>query len=119
VTEGTDETPRPGARADNPGCHGEVLALIEQLTTTGADPLERLRALADAERQLGDARTHLAVVLLLDTDATNADVGRALGVSRQAVAKRYSDLVWRELRRRLRERSRQPAPTQSLEKPCQ
>lgn len=53
-----------------------------------ARPLEKLQALRDLETAL-KRTTPVVVAQARDEGATNADVGRHLGVSRQAVAKRF------------------------------
>lgn len=53
-----------------------------------ARPLEKLLALRDLEAAL-KRTTPVVVAHARDQGATNADVGRHLGVSRQAVAKRF------------------------------
>lgn len=101
----TDGARRAAARADNPGCHRDVLALITDGLSQG--PAEHLRVVVDAERQLADARRALVVTLVADRGWTYGQVGRALGISRQGAVKQYGPIVDAELRQRIWDRWRQ------------
>lgn len=63
-----------------------------------------LAALAELERAAAKARAQVAVRLVLDEGWSFAQLGRVLGISRQAAAKTYGPLVEEQMRRRIRSR---------------
>ncbi|WP_213455297.1 hypothetical protein [Rhizomonospora bruguierae] len=60
------------------------------------------RALAELEAAVRKARERIAVHLVLDSGWKYADLGRALGVTRQAASKTYGPAVEEQMRRNLR-----------------
>ncbi|MBN1172716.1 MAG: hypothetical protein JXA67_11130 [Micromonosporaceae bacterium] len=100
-------TGRPGGGSDNPGCHGDVLVVVEALRQLAdRDPVGQLGIVADAERALARVRHALVAEIMLDPRVTAswADVGRALGVSRQAARKTYNADVEQAFMQRVRAR---------------
>lgn len=77
--------------------------LYRRITTaTGGDHGAILELVARVERHLGQLRQRLAVALVLDHGASYAEVGRRLGVSRQAAHDAYASEVRAEMHRRIR-----------------
>ncbi|MFI6820542.1 DUF6884 domain-containing protein [Micromonospora sp. NPDC050187] len=75
------------------------LAAAATAVETAATPSAALAALADLEAACREAREWLAVDLVLIDGWSYADVGRALGISRQAASKAYADPVNARMRR--------------------
>ncbi|MEV7228330.1 DUF6884 domain-containing protein [Polymorphospora sp. NPDC051019] len=92
---------------DNHGCrrapqlHPAADYLAEQAAavTTARTPSDVLAALAGLEAACREAREWLAVDLVLVNGWSYADVGRALGITRQAASKAYADPVNTRLHR--------------------
>ncbi|MFI9644560.1 DUF6884 domain-containing protein [Micromonospora sp. NPDC051925] len=92
---------------DNPGCHrplqlraatGHLTAAVAAVEAAAA-PSAALAALANLEAAVREAREWLGVDLVLIDGWSYADLGRALGISRQAASKAYADPVNTRMRR--------------------
>ncbi|MFI9528016.1 DUF6884 domain-containing protein [Micromonospora rosaria] len=118
---------RPG---DNPGCRraaqlhptaGHVGNLAADLAAA-RNPSEVLTALAALEAACREARDWLAVDLVLIDGWSYADVGRAVGTSRQAAAKAYAEPVNARMRATVKGRNNAvvivPCGTAKLDRPA-
>lgn len=90
--------------ADDPvaAARSLVSTHLDQLIEV-TDPAAALRLLTDVGQAAERARAYLAVRLILDDGWTYAQLGRALGTTRQAATKTHGPAVAAELRRRIRQ----------------
>ncbi|MEV7229702.1 DUF6884 domain-containing protein [Polymorphospora sp. NPDC051019] len=97
---------------DNRGCRpahqldtaaGHVTDIAARVATART-PSEALTALTELEAACRQAREWIAVDLVLVGGWSYADIGRVLGVSRQAACKAYADPVNQRMRRTVRGR---------------
>lgn len=82
---------------------GLLAGLAEELADA-TTPRAALAVLARVEATARKVRTRLVVGLVLDDGWTYAQVGRALGVTRQAAVKTYGPAVAEQMRRTIRRR---------------
>jgi len=99
------------AQADNQSCQvgaRECLDVASSAVTRAwiarKASVEQLERIAEADRALRDARAAAVVETMLDPmgEASWTDVGRALGISRQAARQAYAETVWRAMSHRNR-----------------
>lgn len=80
----------------------DLLGRYVHRATTTRDPTDALELAADLAREAAELRDRLAVELVLDHGQSYAEVGRRLGVSRQAAHDAYASEARAEMHRRIR-----------------